>query len=267
MRKLVLCGMLIVGYVFADEQEFESWHFGDSITSESRQEAELESKRKSQWESAQKSYKAFEWRLALGYDVNFNTYSNKKINYNTSEVSGLDLTLGFLLRPVQYVSLELGAGIGTQSVKFSHNGKANHIDSADLAYVESILKPEFVEKVKDAMLSGDLSNVWNLFDWSKLNYDYQTKGYFAEGFTGVKFPFFGRVNYHINNDWIAYVGGVYNRGGLIDDARVFVGFNYKYFDMRVGYIAYTSTRFKDNKHARITLQGGTPISLSIGAVF
>ena len=78
MRKLVLCGMLIVGYVFADEQEFESWHFGDSITSESRQEAELESKRKSQWESAQKSYKAFEWRLALGYDVNFNTYSNKK---------------------------------------------------------------------------------------------------------------------------------------------------------------------------------------------
>ncbi|AWK61461.1 hypothetical protein HW260_03315 [Helicobacter cinaedi] len=45
MRKLVLCGMLIVGYVFADEQEFESWHFGDSITSESRQEAKLESKR------------------------------------------------------------------------------------------------------------------------------------------------------------------------------------------------------------------------------
>lgn len=37
--------------------------------------------------------------------------------------------------------------------------------------------------------------------------------------------------------------------------------------MRVGYIAYTSTRFKDDKHARITLQGGAPISLSIGAVF
>ena len=223
MRKLVLCGMLIVGYVFADEQEFESWHFGDSTASESVRE--------SKGELADKSHKAFEWRLALGYDVNFNAYSNKKINYNTSSVSGLDITLGFLVRPMRYVSFELGAGIGTQSVKFSHNGKANHIDSADLAYVESILKPEFLEKVKDAMLSGDLSNVWNLFDWSKLNYDYQTKGYFAEGFTGVKFPFFGRVNYHINNDWIAYVGGAYNKGGLIDDARVFVGFNYKYFDM------------------------------------
>lgn len=81
----------------------------------------------------------------------------------------------------------------------------------------------------------------------------------------MKFPFFGRVNYHINNDWIAYVGGVYNKGGLIDDARVFVGFNY--FDMRVGYIAHTSIRFKDDKHARITLQDGAPISLSIGAVF
>ena len=133
--------------------------------------------------------------------------------------------------------------------------------------MESILKPEFLEKVKDAMLSGDLSNVWNLFDWSKLNYDYQTKGHFAAWFTGVKFPFFGRVNYHINNDWIAYVGGAYNKGGLIDDARVFVGFNYKYFDMRVGYIAYTSTRFKDDKHARISLQDNVPVSLTIGAVF
>ncbi|WP_244196337.1 hypothetical protein [Helicobacter labetoulli] len=46
-----------------------------------------------------------------------------------------------------------------------------------------------------------------------------------------------------------------------------MGFNYKYFDMRVGYIAYTSTRFKDDKHARISLQDNVPVSLTIGAVF
>ncbi|CAM3332023.1 hypothetical protein [Helicobacter labetoulli] len=207
MKKILLCGAFILSCVCADEQEFEYWDLGKTSAEKSFQA-----------ESTQESYKAFEWRLALGYDVNFNAYSNKKINYNTFSISGLDVTLGFLVRLMRYVSFELGAGVGTQSVKFSHNGKANHIDSADLAYVESMLKPEFLEKVKDAMLSGDLSNVWNLFDWSKLNYDYQTKGHFAEGFAGVKFPFFGRVNYHINNDWIAYVGGAYNKGGLIDDA-------------------------------------------------
>ncbi len=207
VKKILLCGAFILSCVCADEQEFEYWDLGKTSAEKSFQA-----------ESTQESYKAFEWRLALGYDVNFNAYSNKKINYNTFSISGLDVTLGFLVRLMRYVSFELGAGVGTQSVKFSHNGKANHIDSADLAYVESMLKPEFLEKVKDAMLSGDLSNVWNLFDWSKLNYDYQTKGHFAEGFAGVKFPFFGRVNYHINNDWIAYVGGAYNKGGLIDDA-------------------------------------------------
>ncbi|WP_231900533.1 hypothetical protein [Helicobacter cinaedi] len=53
---------------------------------------------------------------------------------------------------------------------------------ADLAYVESLLTPEFFAKVKDAMMTGDLSNVWHLFDWSKLNYDYQGKPYTSEGF-------------------------------------------------------------------------------------
>ncbi|BBB20210.1 hypothetical protein HCCG_02091 [Helicobacter cinaedi CCUG 18818 = ATCC BAA-847] len=36
----------------------------------------------------------------------------------------------------------------------------------------------------------------------------------------------------------------YNKGGLIDDARVFVGFNYKYFDMRVGILLIRAKNLK-----------------------
>ncbi len=247
-KSLLFIGLLFVSPIFADDLEYD--YVSQKVKPDYIQ-----------------PFKKFEFRFGVGYDIGFSTYNNKKINYHNSEVSGLDLTFGFLVRPTRHFSLELGAGVGTQSVKFSHNGKKTEPDPADLAYVESLLTPEFFAKVKDAMMTGDLSNVWHLFDWSKLNYDYQGKPQFSEGFTAIKFPFIAKFNYHINNNWVTYIGGAYNKGGLIDDARVFVGFNYKYFDMRVGYIAYTSERFKDDRYARITQRGGAPVSLTIGAVF
>lgn len=211
--------------------------------------------------------KIFEWRMGLHYDVNFTSFSNRKLNYGNSNVSGPTLRLGFLIRPASRFSFEFASGIGLQMTSFHHNGKKNQIAEADLAYVESLFSGQQLTKIKDAMLTGDLRNVWDMFDWTKLNYDYIDRGNFDKGITSYNVPFEARFNYHINNDWVTYLGGVYNKGGLIEDARVFVGATYKYFDARLGYVAYINTVYKGKNNQQIRREGGVPLSLTIGAVW
>ena len=214
-----------------------------------------------------KDYKFFEWRIGLGYDINFVEYSNKKINYISSSPSGAEFKLGFMLRPTRAFGIELSSGIGQNSVRFMHNGKPNYIDPLDWAYVESLFSGAKLQEIKDAMLSGDLSKVWDAFDWSKLNYDYQKTSSFDERLGSYMIPFEARLYYFINHKWATYIGGVYHKGGLIDDARAFVGLNYKLFDMKLGYVAYVSEKFHGVKNARVIRDGGVPLSLTIGAVF
>lgn len=116
------------------------------------------------------------------------------------------------------------------------------------------------------MYSRDLRGVWNAFDWSKLNYDYQKTMSFDERISSYVFPFEVKLNYFIDNDWAVYAGGVYHRGGLIDDARVFAGAAYRVLDIRLGYIVAINDHFH-GEYNRVTRSGGLPLSLTLGAAF
>ncbi|BBB20212.1 hypothetical protein HCCG_02089 [Helicobacter cinaedi CCUG 18818 = ATCC BAA-847] len=70
-KSLLFVGLLFVSPIFADDLEYD--YVSQKVKPDYIQ-----------------PFKRFEFRFGVGYDINFSTYNNKKINYHNSEVSGLD---------------------------------------------------------------------------------------------------------------------------------------------------------------------------------
>lgn len=213
-------------------------------------------------ESSVVDYKKLDWKLGIEYVMNSHNFRSDSIKHHSSPYNNLFLKVGIVYRPIYRFGMEFYTGIGMQRMYFKTRKDEPRLSQEDLNKLQNMISdPQLIADIQNAIQTGNFGAIPDGFDWSLLNYDY-LRSPSPYGVSSYVVPFDLRFSYFFDDKTRIYLGANYNKGGLIDDASIFLGATIRYIDVRFGYVAYFSNQTHTN--ARIEYANGAPITISVG---
>ncbi|WP_394955046.1 hypothetical protein [uncultured Helicobacter sp.] len=210
----------------------------------------------------QPEYKKLDWKLNLELASGFQRFRSDSIKHHSSRYTNVFLKVGVAYRPTYCFGVDFYTGIGAQGLTFLPNYRQPTIAQEDLEKLKDMVTdPQLIANIQNAIQTGNFSDVLNFVGWGSFDYNYlrsETK----YSFSSYVVPFDVRFAYYLGNKAKLYVSLTYNKGGLIDDASVFIGSTFEFIDVKLGYSFY----FSDHTHKdrRVEYISGLPITFAVG---